>query len=121
VVGKKNNQYSTYNLKYTIGVQIGTGEICAVYGPNPGSMHDITAIRETDWIAVITAYDPLEILLADKGYQGLNHCLTSFKSRNLTPDQEAFNEVLANVRQIESLFGLKQIGACSDFLFYFRN
>jgi hypothetical protein len=37
----KDNAYSKYNLKYTIGVQISTGRICLINGPDPSSVHDI--------------------------------------------------------------------------------
>eukprot|EP01126_Amoeba_proteus_P001511 TRINITY_DN10446_c0_g1_i7.p1 TRINITY_DN10446_c0_g1~~TRINITY_DN10446_c0_g1_i7.p1 ORF type:complete len:172 (+),score=29.13 TRINITY_DN10446_c0_g1_i7:201-716(+) len=32
----KDNQYSHYNLKYTVAVQIGNGKICSILGPDVG-------------------------------------------------------------------------------------
>lgn len=75
----KENTYSKYNVKYTVAVQVSTGKICAVIGPEPGSVSDITAIRKGEIIAYITSYDPFEIVLADKGYQGLSSCLSPVK------------------------------------------
>jgi len=65
----KDNQYSKYNVKYTIGVQIGTGKIVLVVGPTPGSVHDITALREGEKVLYIISHDPYELILGDKGYQ----------------------------------------------------
>ncbi len=39
-----------------------------------------------------------EIILADKGYQGQPNCLTPFKGQDLTPEEDALNEVGASVR-----------------------
>jgi len=96
----KDNQYSKYNVKYTIAVQIGTGKIVAVLGSSPGSVHDITQVKESELIAWIVSWDPLEIILADKGYQGLHACLSPVRGKYKTATEEAFNEVLASVRQM---------------------
>jgi len=100
---EKDNQYSKYNLKYTIGVQISTGKICVVIGPDRGSVADITQLQDSELIAFLISSNPLEIVLADKGYQGVSSCLTPFKANrghNRAPEEEAYNEVLASVRQI---------------------
>jgi len=95
----KENISSRYNVKYTIGCQIRTGRICFVDGPDPGSYADVTSIKECD---IFDSLNDKEILLCDKGYQGHPRCLTPFKKErgtiSLTPDEEAFNEVLASVR-----------------------
>jgi len=96
----KENTYGRYNVKYTVGVQISTGKICVVLGPEPGSVADITGLRSGELIAMISSQDPFEIILADKGYQGLNNCLSPIKGTALHPSETAFNEVLASVRQI---------------------
>lgn len=96
----KENTYGKYNIKYTVAVQISSGRICAILGPEPGSVADITALRNGELIAVITSKDPLEIVLADKGYQGMNNCLSPIKGKDLSPIDDAFNEVIASVRQI---------------------
>jgi len=95
----KDNQYSRYNLKYTIGVQVATGRICTVIGPDPGSMHDITSVRKSE-LGTILSWEPFEMILGDKGYQGLGNCLSPFKGKFLLPSEEAFNEVVASVRQL---------------------
>jgi len=100
---KKDNLASAYNLKYTIGVHIRTGRILCVFGPTPGAVHDITAIRDTELIAYVINKDPTELILADKGYLGepiFVHPYKSNRGHNLTPEEEAFNTVLASVRQI---------------------
>jgi len=48
----KENQYGKYNMKYTIGVQISTGEICFVHGPDQGRMHDWTSFL-SELIAIV--------------------------------------------------------------------
>lgn len=97
----KDNTNSRYNLKYTVGVQVATGKIVAVLGPDPGSIHDITAVRRSEIIGIIHSWNPFEVILADKGYEGEQIFLTPFKARTgLTPQQEAFNQVLSSVRQM---------------------
>jgi len=109
----KENTYGRYNLKYTVACQIISGKICSVIGPHGGSVADITALRDGDDIAIITCWNPLEILLADKGYQGHHKCLTPFKGKNISPEEDAFNEVLASVRILVEcvLKRIKQFGA----------
>jgi len=97
---KKDNQYSKYNLKYTIAIHIATGKICAVIGPDPGAFADLYSLEISGMYAYLESWSPFEIILADKGYQGDDHCLTPWKGPNLTPEQDAFNEVLASVRQL---------------------
>jgi len=90
----KDNTNSRYNLKYTIGVSVSTGRIVAVLGPEPGSIHDITAIRNSDLIGVILSKNPYEVVLADKGYIGEPIFLTPFKpvtGHGLSPQLEAVN------------------------------
>jgi len=76
---KKDNTQSKYNLKYIIAVQVATGKICAVLGPHPSSVVDITALQDTGLIGYLEFWHPFEILLADKGYQGEAKCLTPYK------------------------------------------
>jgi len=85
-------------------------------GPEGGSVADITALREGELIAIITNFDPLEIILADKGYQGHHKCLTPFKGKDKLPEEEAFNEVLASVRIIIEcvIKRIKQFGVCGS-------
>jgi len=108
----KENTYGRYNLKYTVGVQISSGEICHVMGSDGGSVADITQLREGELLAIIANWNPFEVVLADKGYQGNWKCLTAFKGRDLLPEQEAFNEVLSSVRILVecTIKRLKQFG-----------
>jgi len=94
----KENSYGRYNFKYTVACQVCTGRICYVFGPDGGSVNDITSLRNGELFGIITSWDPFEIVLADKGYQGHHKCLTPFKGKNISSDQKAFNEVLASVR-----------------------
>jgi hypothetical protein len=58
----KDNAYSKYNLKYTIGVQISTGRICLINGPDPSSVHDIMVWHGCKGVILIHCYDPFEIV-----------------------------------------------------------
>ena len=96
----KDNGKSQVCWKYTVCVQIGNGRICAVWGPDKGKEADITCLRK--YLPLVDLKDG-ECLLADKGYQGHEKCLTAFKNlASLRPtfEEEAFNEVLDSVRQI---------------------
>jgi hypothetical protein len=95
---KKENARSKYNLKYTVGVQISSGIICFIDGPDPGSKTDVRVLQESELMAEIIDWDPFEIILADKGYEGVPHVLTPFK--NPTGDEDAFNQVISSVRQV---------------------
>jgi hypothetical protein len=83
-----------------LAVQISSGKICAVFGPHAGSVADITALREGFAVVQQSDNEPIEVVLADKGYQGESRCLTPFKGSNLSPEEDAFNEVVASVRQL---------------------
>jgi len=76
----KDSSYSKYNVKYNIGVQIGTGRIVCILGPEPGSVHDLTALRRTELIGFLFESSPFEIILADKGYTGEQIILVPFKA-----------------------------------------
>ncbi len=108
----KENTYGRYNWKYTVACQICTGKICYVIGPDGGSVADITSLKEGELISKIVSWDPFEIIIADKGYQGHWKTLSPFKGRDLLPEQEAFNEVLASVRQLVecTIKRIKQFG-----------
>jgi len=93
----KENISSRYNLKYTIACQISTGRICWVGGPDPGSMTDIEAIKNSS-LLVYTFSDSDDILLADKGYQGQPRMLTPFKGPSILAEEAAFNDIIASVR-----------------------
>jgi len=95
---KKENARSKYNFKYTVGVQITNGTIVFIDGPECGSKSDIRILRESEVIGFIIDRNPFEIVLGDKGYQGMPNVLTPFKDP--TADQDAFNQVIASVRQI---------------------
>lgn len=100
---EKDNMKSRYSLKYTIATQISTGEICYLDGPRPGSMNDIRALRESDFLTLLRENNLKEIVLADKGYEGLPSFLTPIKKKmkqELTDEEEAINELIASVRFI---------------------
>ncbi len=63
----KENSRSKYCLKYTVAVQVSTGQICFIDGPRPGSMSDITALRESGLLGKIRSQNLDEVILADKG------------------------------------------------------
>jgi len=101
----KENARSKYCLKYTVGVQVSTGQICFVDGPRPGSMSDITALRESGLLSSIRLQNLDEVVLGDKGYVDKNvpNILTPVKKpplQRLTPEQDAFNQIISSVRII---------------------
>jgi hypothetical protein len=113
----KENTHGRYNLKYTIACQIVTGKICAILGPEPGRISDIEGLRNGEKVLMLESN---EILLADKGYQGHRNCLSPFKGSFVSPDEEAFNEVLASARiLVECVIGRIKIfgalGSCGRF------
>jgi len=91
----KENTYGRYTLKYTVACQVVSGLFCFVDGPEPGSVPDITALRNSELELML---EPDEIILGDKGYQGHWKCLTPIKGKHIGPIDEAFNETLAQVR-----------------------
>jgi len=93
----KENTHGRYNLKYTVAVQIVTGKLCFIGGPEPGSVTDITALRKSELEFKLF---PDELILCDKGYQGHSSCLTPFKGKFIPPHEVAFNEVMSSTRQI---------------------
>jgi hypothetical protein len=100
---EKDNLRSRYSVKYTLAVQISTGKICFLDGPRPGSINDIRALRESNFMSQLRDQNLDELVIADKGYEGLPNFLTPFKkaiNRELTGEEEAFNLVLAQVRFI---------------------
>jgi len=98
---KKDTSHGRYNLKYTVGVQISTGKILFIAGPEPSSMHDMKALlQESELIAIVLRDNPSEIILADSGYVGHSRILTPFTGSDLSVDEIAFNTVLSSVRQI---------------------
>ena len=111
---KKENARSKYNLKYSVGVQVSSGMIVWIDGPDYGSKNDIRVLRESEIIAQIVDWDPFEIVIADKGYEGMGNMLTPYK--NPSPDEDAFNTVLSSVRQIVecSLQRLKIFGILGE-------
>jgi hypothetical protein len=109
----KDNSHGLYNLKYTVCVHIQSGKICAILGPDRGKNADISALRKHQHLLKLKEG---ELLLADKGYQGHERCLSGFKStkkHQLNIDDLAFNETLDSVRQIVecTLKRLKDFGA----------
>jgi hypothetical protein len=100
---EKDNLRSRYAVKYTVAVQISSGKICFLDGPRPGSMNDIRALRESNFLGQLRAQNLDEVVIGDKGYEGLPNFLTPFKktiNHELNGDEEAFNLALAQVRFI---------------------
>lgn len=60
-------------------------------------MPDNGAVKDSS-LLVYTFADSDDILLADKGYQGQPRMLTPFKGSSISPEESAFNEILASVR-----------------------
>jgi hypothetical protein len=99
----KDNTYSRYNLNYTVGVHIKTGQIVYVGGPHKGKVNDIECVRREGLIGTILSKDPYELILADKGYIGEPIFVTPIKKPKngfLTEEESGYNRVIASVRQI---------------------
>jgi hypothetical protein len=83
-----------------VAVQIATGKICAILGPDIGKQSDINSLRQHQSELGLKEG---ELLLADRGYQGHELCLSRYKnSRSYRTDIDdyIFNELLDSVRQI---------------------
>jgi hypothetical protein len=99
----KDNSRSSYNLNYTVGVNVRSGKIVYVGGPHEGATHDVECVRREGLIGVILSHDPYELIIADKGYIGEPFFLTPHKKnigQVLTPQQVAENRIIASVRQL---------------------
>lgn len=83
-----------------MAVQIASGKIVYVSQPEPGSVQDITAIRNSSLVEDLAQDD---LILADKGYQGHGRCITPFKGASISATQKLYNETHASVRQIGML------------------
>jgi hypothetical protein len=97
---QKDNGHSQYNLKYTVLVQISTGKIMGVFGPDLGKVPDINAfiLHEGEM-----KLNEGEIILGDKGYQGHPRILSGIKATKGHPldyDDMVFNYLLDSVRQV---------------------
>ena len=95
-------KHKTHGLKYELGVRK-DGLICWVYGPVPGSVHDITIIRQgglKDYLY------PNEFIIGDKGYVGENWILVPFKGSDLSLEQRGWNHGMHSARaQVEITIG----------------
>ena len=89
-------KHKAHGLKYEIGVRR-DGLICWIYGPIPGSVHDITIVRQG---GLQNELLPGEFVLGDKGYMGEAWILTPFKGAQLTDGQRGWNHT--SVRKLKS-------------------
>ncbi|KAF2068808.1 hypothetical protein CYY_009867 [Polysphondylium violaceum] len=92
-------------LKYQVLVCTRTGIICNIYGPEKGTVSDITLFRRSLKIPAYKLYqDPNEFIIGDKGYIGeSDKILTPFKKyrgQPWTPNHELFNNYLSYHRRI---------------------
>lgn len=102
-----------HSIKYEIGVHPETGCLVWISGPAPGAMHDAQLSRNSGVLDLIK-WD--ELILADKGYQGLPQVLTPIKKprgRDLTADEKEVNYVIGSRRWIvEHVIGRIKNFAC---------
>jgi len=95
-------KHKAHGLKYEIGVRR-DGLICWIYGPIPGSVHDITIVRQG---GLQNELLPGEFVLGDKGYVGEAWILTPFKGAQLTDGQRGWNHTIHSLRsQVEITIG----------------
>lgn len=94
-------KHKRHGLKYEVAVR-DDGLICWVYGSIPGSVHDITIVREG---GIENELLPGETVIGDRGYAGEDWLLTPFKGGQLTEDQMKWNQVIENKRyKVENTF-----------------
>jgi hypothetical protein len=95
-----------HTIKYEIRVHSDTGKIVWIGGPTIGSMHDIVLMRNS---RILDLLDFNELVLADKGYIGLEQVLTLIKKprrRELNEDEKEINRILGAHRWIiENVIG----------------
>ncbi|KAL0486368.1 insertion sequence transposase [Acrasis kona] len=107
--GKKKR----HTLKYHVVCNISDGRIIDVHGPFLGRNHDITLARS--WFEMKNIQlDQGELILGDKGYIGLENCLTPIRRKNggLTQVHTNYNQVLGSVRIVveQAIARIKKFG-----------
>jgi hypothetical protein len=71
------------------------GDIVWVFGPLPGTVHDLTAARIWGIIAELAACGL--VVLGDKGYLGQEHIRVPYRGRNKPPSQKEANRAHARL------------------------
>ena len=101
-----SGKHKLHCVKYEAAVA-SNGLICSLVGPVPGRIHDLTLFRAE----LINRLDTGEKVLADKAYQGEgDSCVTPFRGKDLTPNQDQFNTALGRKRiVVEHAFGKMKV------------
>jgi hypothetical protein len=91
-----------HSIKYELAVEISTGFIVWFWGPCYGSVHDLTIVRQSGIISLLSAD---ELIMADKAYIGEPKIVTAFKQPQ-TDIERAINSIFYSHRTIvENAFG----------------
>jgi len=91
---------SRHTLKYEIGFSIATENICWCSGGWPGRQSDVTIARTS---GIFSNLLPGELIIADKAYFGVEHCLTSFRPCR-TELEDIWDRLIKQKRQIQERF-----------------
>jgi len=98
----------SHSVKYQLIVQTNNGHIIHLYGPERGSMADISMLKTSGFRLKEGYY-----LLGDKAYQGHRQCVVPFKGRVISTSQTLFNQLLAKIRvRVEHIFSYYQKFNC---------
>jgi hypothetical protein len=82
-----------HTIKYEIGIQFITGKIVWLAGGVPGSVHDLSMVRESGLIELLL---PQEMILADLGYIGEDCFLHPFKPA-ITEEEKKCNSIIGSI------------------------
>ncbi len=84
-----------HTIKYEIGIQLQTGKIIWLSGGTPGSVHDLTIVRNSGLISNLL---PGEMVLADKAYIGETCFLHPIKPA-ITNEEKQINSAISSIRE----------------------
>jgi hypothetical protein len=97
--GILNNYSLSFFIEIAVGVRMRDGLIvwCPYTNPIPGRMHDVRLAREVT--EVINELEPWEMIVCDRGYQGLERAIVPVRSAS-TPEDHLYNSWLHNIRSV---------------------
>jgi hypothetical protein len=84
-----------HTIKYEIGIQLQTGKIVWLSGGVPGSVHDLTVVRNCGLPSKLLSG---EFILADKAYIGENYFLHPIKPA-ITLEEKELNAAISSIRE----------------------
>lgn len=98
-----------HTLKYELGVEVTSGFIVWLFGGAPGHMHDLDISRTS---GILNHLLPGELILADKGYIGVDRFLTPVR-QPVTDAQWVINSFISKKRVlVENVIGRVKVFHC---------